>query len=71
MPNKKMNIAVAGVLGLMVGVLLAFFIDYIAHAQQTGQQRESNGTDSGAREAQQVMHTDSSPSPRSEDENTP
>jgi len=28
-PNRKMNIAVAGVLGLFVGVLLAFFIHYL------------------------------------------
>ena len=37
-PNKKMNIAVAGVLGLMVGVLLAFFVDYLARAKQESQQ---------------------------------
>jgi len=34
--NKKMNIAVAGILGLMVGVLLAFFYDYIARMQTDG-----------------------------------
>ena len=28
-PNKKMNVAVAGVLGLFVGVLLAFFAHYL------------------------------------------
>jgi len=35
-PNKKMNIAVAGILSLMVGVLLAFFYDYIARMQTDG-----------------------------------
>jgi len=67
-PNKKMNIAVAGVLGLMVGVLLAFFVDYIARMKQ-GEQRQPKG--SVVREAQRAGHADSSPSPRSEDENTP
>lgn len=28
-PNRKMNVAVAGVLGLFVGILLAFFIHYM------------------------------------------
>ena len=28
-PNRKMNLAVAGVLGLFVGVLLAFFVHYL------------------------------------------
>ena len=27
-PNKKMNIAIAAVLGLMLGVFIAFFIEY-------------------------------------------
>jgi len=67
-PNKKMNIAVAGVLGLMIGVLLAFFVDYIARMKQ-GEQRRPKG--SVVREAQRAGRTDSSPSPRSEDENTP
>jgi len=35
-PNKRANIAVAGILGLMVGVLLAFFYDYITRAQAAG-----------------------------------
>ena len=28
-PNKKMNVAIAGVLGIFLGILLAFFIHYI------------------------------------------
>ncbi|MFQ6033550.1 MAG: hypothetical protein ACE5KR_01680 [Candidatus Bipolaricaulia bacterium] len=28
-PNRKMNVAVAGVLGLFVGILLAFFVHYM------------------------------------------
>jgi len=31
-PNRKMSIAVAGVLGLFVGVLLAFFVHYLISA---------------------------------------
>jgi uncharacterized protein involved in exopolysaccharide biosynthesis len=34
-PNRSMNLAVAGVLGLFVGVLLAFFIHYIEGGKQT------------------------------------
>lgn len=33
-PNRKMSVAVAGVLGLFVGVLLAFFIHYLASARE-------------------------------------
>jgi len=33
-PNRKMSIAVAGVLGLFVGVLLAFFIHYLVSARE-------------------------------------
>lgn len=32
-PNRKMSIAVAGVLGLFVGVLLAFFVHYLINAR--------------------------------------
>ena len=35
-PNKKMNVAVAGVLGLFIGILLAFF----AHFLQSGRENE-------------------------------
>jgi capsular polysaccharide biosynthesis protein len=34
-PNRSMNLAVAGVLGLFVGVLLAFFIHYMEGGKQT------------------------------------
>ena len=33
-PNRKMSVAVAGVLGLFVGVLLAFFIHYLISARE-------------------------------------
>jgi len=33
-PNKKMNVAVAGVLGLFVGVLLAFFVHWLFYAEK-------------------------------------
>jgi len=33
-PNRKMSIAVAGVLGLFVGVLLAFFVHYLISARE-------------------------------------
>jgi len=33
-PNRKMSVAVAGVLGLFVGVLLAFFVHYLASARE-------------------------------------
>jgi len=33
-PNSKMSVAVAGVLGLFVGVLLAFFVHYLASARE-------------------------------------
>ena len=32
-PNRKMSVAVAGVLGLFLGVLLAFFIHYVINAR--------------------------------------
>ena len=32
-PNRKMSVAVAGVLGLFVGVLLAFFVHYLVSAR--------------------------------------
>jgi len=32
-PNRKMSVAVAGVLGLLVGVLLAFFVHYLVSAR--------------------------------------
>ena len=38
-PNRKMSLAVAGVLGLFVGVLLAFFIHYLQNARK--QRKES------------------------------
>ena len=33
-PNRKMSLAVAGVLGLFVGVLLAFFVHYLVSARE-------------------------------------
>jgi len=33
-PNRKMSLAVAGVLGLFVGVLLAFFVHYLISARE-------------------------------------
>ena len=33
-PNRKMSVAVAGVLGLFVGVLLAFFVHYLVSARE-------------------------------------
>jgi uncharacterized membrane protein YheB (UPF0754 family) len=36
-PNRKMSVAVAGVLGLFVGVLLAFFIHYVKGARKQKQ----------------------------------
>ena len=36
-PNKKMNVAVAGVLGLFVGVLLAFFVHWLFYAEKKEQ----------------------------------
>ncbi|HHR85262.1 MAG TPA: hypothetical protein ENL23_02815 [Candidatus Acetothermia bacterium] len=33
-PNRKMSVAVAGVLGLFVGVLLAFFVHYLISARE-------------------------------------
>ena len=33
-PNRKMSVAVAGVLGLFIGVLLAFFVHYLASARE-------------------------------------
>jgi len=38
-PNRKMSVAVAGVLGLFVGVLLAFFVHYLVSARD----REATG----------------------------
>jgi len=35
-PRKATNIAVAGFLGLMVGTLLAFFVDYLARVREQG-----------------------------------
>jgi len=35
-PNKKMNVAVAGVLGLFLGILLAFFAHYIQSGRDDG-----------------------------------
>ena len=35
-PNKKMNLAVAGVLGLFLGTLLAFFAHYVQSGKDTG-----------------------------------
>ena len=37
-PNKKMNVAVAGVLGLFLGVLLAFFAHYLQSGKVTGEE---------------------------------
>jgi len=48
-PNKKMNIAVAGILGLMVGVLLAFFYDCITRAQAAGKGPKQDSDDKGTR----------------------
>ena len=33
-PRKAMNIAIAGFLGLMIGTLLAFFVDYLARVRE-------------------------------------
>lgn len=33
-PNRKMSVAVAGVLGLFIGVLLAFFVHYLISARK-------------------------------------
>ena len=38
-PNRKMSVAIAGVLGLFVGVLLAFFVHYLVSARE----REATG----------------------------
>lgn len=36
-PNKKLNVAVAGVLGIMVSVFLAFFVEYWINSAPTAQ----------------------------------
>ncbi len=36
-PNRKMSVAVAGVLGLFVGILLAFFVHYLRSARKREQ----------------------------------
>ncbi len=41
-PNKKMNVAVAGVLGLFAGVLLAFFAHFLQAGDRTPDGREGN-----------------------------
>lgn len=40
-PNRKMSVAVAGVLGLFVGVLLAFFIHYLQNARSKKQEKQN------------------------------
>jgi capsular polysaccharide biosynthesis protein len=42
-PNRKMNVAVAGVLGLFLGVLLAFFVHYLQ--AEPPSQRPARGED--------------------------
>ncbi len=44
-PNRKMNLAVAGVLGLFVGVLLAFFVHWL----QTGPRPEEKTSPQGSK----------------------
>lgn len=39
-PHRKMSLAVAGVLGLFIGILLAFFVHYV----RTAAKREDKGT---------------------------
>lgn len=39
-PNRKMNVAVGGVLGLFVGVLLAFFVHYMEGSKQVQRAEE-------------------------------
>jgi len=62
-PRKTTNIAVAGFLGLMVGTLLAFFVDYLArvHEQEgTLQPAEGRGSEQlGSEQADEVAETGS------------
>lgn len=40
-PNRKLNIAIAGVLGLFVGLLLAFFVHYLQSEPLTARERST------------------------------
>lgn len=40
-PNKKLNIAIAGVLGLMLGIFVAFFIEYWKNTGDTNKKSQS------------------------------
>jgi succinoglycan biosynthesis transport protein ExoP len=52
-PKKMTNIAVAGFLGLMIGTLLAFFVDYLArvHKEESASEKERSPEKPGGQQA--------------------
>jgi len=62
-PRKKTNIAVAGFLGLMVGTLLAFFVDYLARVHE--QERPSRPEGEHDSKPLRGEHTDQDPQAQS------
>jgi len=60
-PKKTTNIAVAGFLGLMVGTLLAFFVDYLARVWK--QESDSDSAEKEPLQAPRDHNTDEDAKP--------